>query len=86
MMKKQEELFDRRRYEKRGVAIKTQALGRPPSEEMLEAIHSQFSQKYGEGWKIDSVYPGSIFVDSQIPEIEDGHMVIFKRRNQLRDE
>ena len=85
-MKKQNELIDRRRYEKRGIAIKTQNLGKPLSEEILKTIKGQFSQKNGEGWKIDSHYPGAILVDSRKSEIEEGHILIFKRRRQLRDE
>ncbi|MEC4672592.1 MAG: hypothetical protein VST68_00250 [Nitrospirota bacterium] len=85
-MNKTAELLDRRRYEKRGIAIKAQCIGRAPSEKMLETIQNQFSQKYGEGWKLDSVYPGAIVADSQTSGFEEGHMVIFKRRRQLRDE
>lgn len=85
-MSRATELPDRRRYEKRGIALKAQNIGREPSEKMLEKIHNQFSQKYGEGWKLDSVYPGAIVADSQTAGIEEGHVIIFKRRRQLRDE
>lgn len=85
-MHREDELQDRRRYEKRGIAIKAQAIGRKPTEQMLETIQNQFSQKYGEGWTLDSVYPGAIAADSQSSGFEEGHIVIFKRRRQLRDE
>lgn len=85
-MSRTTEFPDRRRYEKRGIAIKAESMGRAPSEKMLETIHKQVSQKYGEGWKLDSVFPGGIVAGTQNPGFEEGHMVIFKRRRQLRDE
>ena len=85
-MNQETNVSDRRRYEKRGIAIKAQAMNREPSEEMLESLRLDFSQKYGEGWKVDSVYPGAIVPNAHSATFEEGHMVIFKRRRQLRDE
>jgi len=80
------EVQDRRRYEKRGIAIKAQAMNREPTDQLIESLRHEISQKYGEGWKLDSVYPGTIVADAQKAIFEEGHMVIFKRRRQLRDE
>ena len=80
------ELPDRRQYEKRGIAIKAQAIGREPSEQELQTIQKEFSQKYGEGWKVDTIYPGALITEDEGSGFVDGHMVIFKRRRQLRDE
>ncbi len=77
---------DRRRYEKRGVAVPAGIQGRGPSEYTLSTLHKQMVKRYGEGWEIDTVYPGSICETSKSPQLEEGHMVIFKRRRQLRDE
>ena len=85
-MERAEGLLDRRRYEIRGIVIKAQAIGRELSEETLEIIRYQHSQKYGEGWELDSVHPGAIITEPQGSSFQDGHMVIFKRRRQLRDE
>ena len=85
-MNKAAELLDRRSYEIRGVALKAQEMNKAPSEQRLKSLCQEFSQKYGEGWKLDSVYPGAIFGDPQRAGFEEGYMVVFKRRRQLRDE
>lgn len=77
---------DRRRYEKRGVAVPTGIQGRGPCESTLSTLHKQLVKRYGEGWEIDKVYPGTICDTETSVEMEEGHMVIFKRRRQLRDE
>ena len=79
-------MADRRRYEKRGVAVKASAEGRPLSESATARLHKQVLKKYGEGWEVDAVYPGSIFDSPQSAETREGHIVMFKRRRQLRDE
>ena len=85
-MEQTQKMIDRRRYEKRGVAVPAEVQGRGPSESTLSTLQTQLVKRYGEGWEIDTVYPGTIFDTSQAIDIEEGHMVIFKRRRQLRDE
>ncbi len=61
-------MADRRRYEKRGVAVKASAEGRPLSESATARLHKQVLKKYGEGWEVDAVYPGSIFIPHSLPK------------------
>ena len=77
---------DRRQYEKRGVAIPAKIQGRGPNESTLTTLHKQLVKRYGEGWEVEMVYPGSICENTKSLQMEEGHMVIFKRRRQLRDE
>ncbi len=79
-------MADRRRYEKRGVAVKASAEGHQLSKWATARLHKQVLKKYGEGWEVDAVYPGSIFDSPQSAETKEGHIVMFKRRRQLRDE
>ena len=78
--------MDRRRYEKRGIAVPAEAQGRAPGESDLSTLQKQLVKRYGEGWEVDRVYPGTICDSSQALDMEEGHLVIFKRRRQLRDE
>lgn len=78
--------IDRRRYEKRGMAVPAESQGRGPSESTLVTLQKQFVKRYGEGWEMDTVYPGAICDSPKSVGMEEGHMVIFKRRRQLRDE
>jgi len=77
---------DRRGYETRGVAVPAGFQGRGPCELTLSTVRKQLVKRYGEGWEVDTVYPGTICNTSTSTEMEEGHMVIFKRRRQLRDE
>jgi len=77
--------IDRRRYEKRGMAVPAEIQGRGPSESTLSVLHRQLVKRYGEGWEVDTIYPGTI-CGTPTSDMEEGHMVIFKRRRQLRDE
>lgn len=81
-----QKLIDRRQYEKRGVAVPAEIQGRGPCELILSTLQKQLVKRYGEGWEIDKVYPGTICDTENSVEMEEGHMVIFKRRRQLRDE
>lgn len=85
-MEHHQKLIDRRQYEKRGVAVPAGIQGRGPCESTLSTLHKQMVKQYGEGWEVDTVYPGSICETSKSSKMEEGHMVIFKRRRQLRDE
>ena len=85
-MNRQKKMTDRRRYEKRGVAVKTGVEGRPLSESATARLHKQVLRKYGEGWEVEAVYPGSLVDSPQWAEAREGHIVMFKRRRQLRDE
>ncbi len=60
--------------------------GRGPCESTLSTLHKQLVKRYGEGWEVDTIYPGTICDNPTFTEMEEGHMVIFKRRRQLRDE
>jgi len=86
MMEPLKKPIDRRGYEKRGVAVPAGIQGRGPSESTLSTLHTQLVKQYGEGWEVDTVYPGSICETPNSSKMEEGHMVIFKRRRQLRDE
>jgi hypothetical protein len=81
-----EDLIDRRLYETRGVAIKDQEMGRPLSPDRKGTIQEQFIKKYGSGWELAAEHQGAL-VDSYPNDLwPDGHILIFKRRRQLRDE
>lgn len=77
---------DRRQYEERGIAIPAVMQGRTPAEATLSDLQKQLVKRYGEGWEVDRIYPGSICDAEQDEAMTEGHMVIFKRRRQLRDE
>lgn len=79
-------LVDRRRYEKRGIAVPAEIQGRGPCDSTLSTLQKQLVKRYGEGWEVDMVYPGTICDSVQTIDMEEGHLVIFKRRRQLRDE
>jgi hypothetical protein len=85
-MEQAQDHTDRPQYEKRGIAMPTEIQGRGPCESTLATLHKQLVKRYGEGWEVDSVYPGAICENAQAVDMEEGHMVIFKRRRQLRDE
>ncbi|MDT7042193.1 hypothetical protein [Candidatus Nitronereus thalassa] len=85
-MENAQENSDRRHYEKRGVAVPAEIQGRGPGDSALATLHKQLVKRYGEGWEVDSVYPGAICDNAEGIDMEEGHMVIFKRRRQLRDE
>lgn len=85
-MEHQQKPIDHRQYEKRGVAVPAGIQGRGPSESTLSTLHKQLVKQYGEGWEVDTVYPGSICETPKSPKMKEGHIVIFKRRRQLRDE
>lgn len=78
--------IDRRHYETRGVVIKEPAVGRGISDELRHQLQRQFIKKYGEGWELDSIHPGSIAENDLTDDWSEGHLLVFKRRRQLRDE
>ena len=85
-MEQPQKTMDGRKYEKRGMAVPAEIQGRGPSESTLSTLHKQLVKRYGEGWEMDTVYPGTICNTPTSIDMEEGHMVIFKRRRQLRDE
>jgi len=85
-MNKREDLIDRRLYETRGVVIKDQDMGRPLSRDRKGTIQDQFNKKYGNGWKLAAEHQGAMVENYQNDLWSNGHILIFKRRRQLRDE
>jgi len=85
-MEQPQKRIDRRGYEKRGMAVPAESQGRGLSKSTLSTLQKQLVKRYGEGWEMDTVYPGTICDTPKSIDMEEGHMVIFKRRRQLRDE
>jgi len=85
-MEQAEKRIERRRYEMRGIAVPAESQGRGPGKAALSKLQKHLIKRYGEGWEVDKIYPGEICQSSHTLNMEEGHLVIFKRRRQLRDE
>lgn len=85
-MSPREKLIDRRRYERRGVVVHDSEAGRPIADTLRRRLTEQFVKRYGDGWELESIQRGSVVYDPHLQEWTDSHILLFKRRRQLRDE